>query len=313
MNFGIVTSFTYETIQLPNPAGLWDANKMYSFDKAPEIVQAWHTVQTESLPKDLNIGGFNVYAYVQPYGSWFISDRYVHTAHADASSWPGIFAPFEKIEAVPDTTHINVRPYSNISAEIATSSPYGSRNIYATFTHFPSVELTTKLLEIFQEEVAPIEAVENILPCLILQPLPQNTISLMSKNGGNALGLKPSDGTLVILSIAWSWKNAADDTVVFAAYHKFFERAEAAAKEMGLWHRYKYANYAEASQDVWAGYGEESLERLRKVQREVDPKGVFVKGGLGGAGFKLNVKEEVVAEGGAAEKNEKMTDRKSEL
>jgi hypothetical protein len=40
---------------------------------------------------------------------------------------------------------------------------------------------------------------------------------------------------------------------------------------------------------------------------------VFVKGGLGGAGFKLNVKEEVVAEGDAAETNEKVSDRKSEL
>ena len=311
MNFGIVTSFTYETIPLPNPAGLWDANKMYSFDKAPELIQSWHTVQTESLPKDLDIGGFNVYGYVQPYDSWFVVDRYVHTAHADASSWPEIFAPFEKIDAAPDTTHISVRPHSNITAEIAAITPPGMRNIYATFTHFPSVELTTKLLEIFQEEVAPIKAVEDILPCLLLQPLAQNSVALMSKNGGNALGLKSSDGTLVILSIAWSWKNAADDAVVFAAYLKFFERAEAVAKEMGLWHRYKYANYAEASQDVWAGYGEESLERLRKVQREVDPKGVFVKGGLGGAGFKLNVKE-VVTEGGTAKK-EKATDRKSEL
>ena len=284
---------------------------MYSFDKVPELVQAWHTVQTESLPKDLDIGGFNIYAYVQPYEDWFVIDRYVHTAHADASSWPEIFAPFEKIDAVPDTTHISVRPYSNITAEIAVSTPDGNRNIYATFTHFPSVELTTKLLKIFQEEVAPIKAVENILTCLVLQPLAQNSVALMSKNGGNPLGLKSSDGTLVILSIAWSWKNAADDAVVFAAYRKFFERAEAAAKEMGLWHRYKYANYAEASQDVWAGYGEESVERLRKVQKEVDPKGVFAKGGLGGAGFKLNVKE-VVVEGGAAEK-EKVTDRKSEL
>jgi hypothetical protein len=312
VNFGIVTSFTYETIPLPNPAGLWHANKMYSFDKVPEVIQAWHTVQTESLPKDLDIGGFNIHIYGQAYDSWFVIDHYVHTVHTDASSWPEIFTPFEKIDAVPDTTHISVRPYSNITVDIASFALSGKRNVYATFTYFPSVELTTKLLEIHQEEVTPIKAAEDLLPCLILQPLAQNSVALMSKNGGNALGLKSSDGTLVILSIAWSWKNAADDAAIFAAYHKFFARAEAAAKEMGLWHRYKYANYAEASQDVWAGYGEESLKRLRKVQREVDPKGVFVKGGLGGAGFKLNVKEEVVREGGAAEKAT-VTDQKSEL
>ena len=311
VNFGIVTSFTYETIPLPNPAGLWDGNKMYSFDKAPEIIQLWHTVQTESLPKDLDIGGFNVYGYVQAYDAWVVVDRYVHTAHRDNASWPEIWAPFEKIEAVPETTRVAVRPHSEISIEIGAASPYGTRNIYATFSYRPSTELTAKLVEIFQEEVANIKTVENVLPCLVLQPLAKNTISLMSKNGGNALGIAETDGPLVILSIALAWKNAADDAPCYAAYHKFFERAEAAAREMGLWHRFKYANYAEESQDVWAGYGEENVERLRKIQRDVDPTGVFTKGGLAGVGYKLNVKEESAGEQSGAKG--KVTDKKSEL
>ena len=120
-----------------------------------------------------------------------------------------------------------------------------------------------------------------------MQPLSTNAISLMSRNGGNALGLTPADGPLVITSIAWAWKNAADDAVMYAAYRKFLPEAEDLAKEMGVWHRFKYANYAEASQDVWSEYGEENLKRLkkvqrRKVQRRVDPDGVFVKGGLAG-------------------------------
>ena len=148
-----------------------------------------------------------------------------------------------------------------------------------------------------------------------MQPLATNTIKLMSKNGGNALGLTPSDGPLMIANIAFAWKNAADDNAAYAAYHKFFERAEKVAKEMGLWHRFKYANYAEESQDVWAGYGEESVERLRKVQRSVDPRGVFVKGGLAGVGFKLNVKEGLKGEdaGAGAGASGRLTDRKSEL
>jgi hypothetical protein len=316
VNFGIVTSFTYEIIQLPNPAGLWDGNKMYSFDKAPEIIQLWHTVHTESLPKDLDVGGFNVYGYLQAYGAWFVVDRYIHTAHDNASTWPAIWAPFEKIEGLPDTTRVAIRPYSEISIEIAASSPYGTRNIYATFSYTPSAALDTRLIEIFQEEVEHIKHIEGILPCLVLQPLSTNAISLMSKNGGNALGLTPADGPLVIASIAWAWTNAADDAATYAAYRKFFVRGEAAAKEMGLLHRYRYANYAEASQDLWAGYGEENAARLRKLQREVDPMGVFVKGGLASVGFKLNekVKEEVVGGvKGADGAGERVTDRKSEL
>jgi hypothetical protein len=279
---------------------------MYSFDRVPEIIQAWHTVYTESLAQDLDMGGFNVYGYVQPYDAWFAIDRYVHTSHASNTTWPAIWAPFEKIDAVPDTTRVSIRPYSDIAIEIGAACPYGTRNIYATFSHAPSVEFATKLLEIHQEEVEPIKHIDGVLPTLVFQPLATNTISLMSRNGGNALGLHPSDGPLIICSISWAWKNAADDVAMYTGSRKFLARAEALAKEMGLLHRFKYANYAEESQDVWSGYGEENLKRLRRVQKEVDPMGVFVKGGLAGVGFKLNVK-------GAGGAGEKVKDRKSEL
>ena len=74
------------------------------------------------------------------------------------------------------------------------------------------------------------------------------------------------------------------------------EKAEAEAKRRGLWHRFKYANYAEEGQDVWGGYGDKKW--LVELQRRVDPEGVFAEGGLAGTGFKLgkkglgNVKEE---------------------
>jgi hypothetical protein len=188
-----------------------------------------------------------------------------------------------------------IQPYSNITFEISAQSPYGKRNIYATFSHRPSIDFATKLVELHEEHVTPIKKVEGILPALIMQPLGTNTISLMSKNGGNALGLTPADGPLVILSIAWMWSNAADDAVMNAAAHKFIGEAEHLAKEMGVWHRFKYANYAEAGQDVWGGYGEENLKRLKRVQRHLDPDGVFDEGGLDGVGFKLNVKPDDAA------------------
>lgn len=277
---------------MPNPAGLWDANKLYSFDKVPEISSAWHKIHTESIHKDFDIGGFSAYLYYQAYDMWWVTDRYIHTTHTSAETWPEIFAPFEKIESLPDTTRVSVVPYSNITVELATSSPYGLRNIYGTFTFRPSVELEEKLFVIFQEEVEVVKTIEEVLPVLVLQPFAARSMSHMSKNGGNALGLSEADGPLVILNIAWRWKHASDDAVNYGAYHKFMERGQKVAKEMGLLHRFLYANYADETQDVWAGYGDENLQRLRKIQRQVDPKGIFTKGGLAGSGYKLNVMAE---------------------
>jgi len=44
---------------------------------------------------------------------------------------------------------------------------------------------------------------------------------------------------------------------------------------MGMHHRYLFQNHAFEEQDVFSGYGEKSLKRLRKIRRDVDPDGVF--------------------------------------
>jgi len=52
-------------------------------------------------------------------------------------------------------------------------------------------------------------------------------------------------------------------------------RAVTLGKEMGLHHPYIYQNYAAKHQDVYAGYGSENRKRLREIQKEYDPEGVF--------------------------------------
>lgn len=54
-------------------------------------------------------------------------------------------------------------------------------------------------------------------------------------------------------------------------------RAVALAKEMNSHHRYIYQNYANSSQDVFGGYGEENRETLKMIQEKYDPEGVFTK------------------------------------
>lgn len=67
-------------------------------------------------------------------------------------------------------------------------------------------------------------------------------------------------------------------------------RVKATASSLGVLNRFVYMNYAWAGQaeEVFAGYGEENAARLRRVQGEVDPKGVFTRMGLWRGFMKLN-------------------------
>lgn len=56
---------------------------------------------------------------------------------------------------------------------------------------------------------------------------------------------------------------------------RLLQRSIALAKEMNLYHPYIYQNYADISQDVFAGYGKGNREKMRAVQRKYDPEGVF--------------------------------------
>jgi hypothetical protein len=81
------------------------------------------------------------------------------------------------------------------------------------------------------------------------------------------------------------WSKAEDDNIMHQFGEKVLKRAVEEAKEMGLYRRYVYQNYAAASQDVFGGYGEENWQRLLEIQRRYDPEGVFSR--LQPGGFKL--------------------------
>jgi FAD/FMN-containing dehydrogenase len=79
----------------------------------------------------------------------------------------------------------------------------------------------------------------------------------------------------VVLTVNFQWTNREDDDACETANKNIIDRVTVAAKEAGLYHRYIYQNYANITQDVFAGYGEENREKLRRIQRKYDPEGVF--------------------------------------
>jgi hypothetical protein len=83
--------------------------------------------------------------------------------------------------------------------------------------------------------------------------------------------------SVIVISTSISWSSAADDARILAASRNFISRANATAYAQGLGNRFLYQNYAEQEQDVFSGYGQENLERLREASRKYDPSGVWQK------------------------------------
>ena len=99
------------------------------------------------------------------------------------------------------------------------------------------------------------------------------------------MDISPSDGPLFVVLINPCWSLSQDDSRILGAIEGLMADYRRLATEKGLLHRYIFANYGYYKDEVMAGYGKESLERLRAVSSKYDPEGVFQKGVPGG--FKL--------------------------
>lgn len=59
------------------------------------------------------------------------------------------------------------------------------------------MNIMSDILDIFTAELEPILNISSFLPSLVFQPLQIAVLRNFDKNGGNALGLRESDGPLI--------------------------------------------------------------------------------------------------------------------
>jgi FAD/FMN-containing dehydrogenase len=71
------------------------------------------------------------------------------------------------------------------------------------------------------------------------------------------------------------WTEAADHERMRGFIRRLLSRFRKTAMEMNSYHPYLFQNHAFEEQEVFEGYGEENLNRLRKIRSEVDPEGVM--------------------------------------
>ena len=193
--------------------------------------------------------------------------------YAKAMVNPPIFHEFSSIPYLTSTTRIT--NLTNLVLELNASNPSSFRETWTTATLRNSPVLQSKILDIFVAEISPLTNATGLLPALIMRPITKPTVSHFSKRGGNALGISLSDALLIPMSLTIRWSSPSDDARITAAALRVIDQSVAIAKTMGLDHPFIYQNYASLNQDVFAGYGETNLQRLKEVSRRYDPDGVF--------------------------------------
>ena len=170
-------------------------------------------------------------------------------------------------------------------------SPAGFYNFFGSFTFRIDVGPSLALASIFREEIFSIQGAQGLQVYIVFNPVTVQSISKMSKRGGNALAMKPEDGPLIskfpgfcpsfrlttplVLNINLHWSDNSDEPRMRTFMRRMIARMADAAQARGTHHAYRFQNHAFEEQEIFAGYSVENLGRLRRVCQAVDPDGVF--------------------------------------
>jgi hypothetical protein len=90
---------------------------------------------------------------------------------------------------------------------------------------------------------------------------------------------------MVFLQIVFTFDGAKATLGLEKGLKDIIEVVEELTQSEGVYHPYKYLNFAAWWQDPLGSYGKEQKMRLREVARKYDPTGVFQRQVSGG--FKL--------------------------
>jgi hypothetical protein len=107
-------------------------------------------------------------------------------------------------------------------------------------------------------------------------------------SASNSLGFSPHEAhftNLVFLQIVFTFDGAEASEGFDEGLKDLIEAIEKLTKAEGVYHPYKYLNFAAWFQDPLGSYSREQKKKLRQVARTYDPMGIFQKQVPGG--FKL--------------------------
>ncbi|KAF1982800.1 hypothetical protein K402DRAFT_186026 [Aulographum hederae CBS 113979] len=289
-NFAIVTAFTVRTF----PQGpVYSRQVTYSDNQTETVLDAMYDLFTNpalNSDKNMNYDMYYTFSAAQGFAmagsQWYAGIEAGNASSNAASVSPRVFSELNAIPAL--NSMAQVQPMSRL-----VSGPPGQlglvRHVFTTMTFRPNREVLSEGIEIFRQEINAIKDVPGLAPSFICYPIWDAVIERSTLNGGNALGLAGEQSPLILCFASTGWSNATDDRAVETMSENVINRVSAAAKAKGVYHPFKYINYASHAQapSIYEGYGEENVRRLVEIQKKVDPEGIFTSKGLWNGYLKL--------------------------
>ncbi|KAF3012579.1 hypothetical protein E8E14_004524 [Neopestalotiopsis sp. 37M] len=273
-NFGVVTRIDF---QAHEQGDIWGGVVHYSSDTIPQQLSATANLASADPYDEYASLVVNI-AYTPGVGQ-SVSDTLHYTK---AVEYPDFFKPFTDLPHGNDT--LRTANISNFADEGTANNPNGFRTLLSTTSIGSSQEMLAAAYEAWNQSVQAFGNVTNLQAQLILEPIPQVAYHAAAV-GTNSLGLEGSSGGLIIVGVAVGWADVANDALATRVAQQAIAWIEAKSRELDEHFDYIYLNYAMDWENVIAGYGPETLEKLRDVSRKYDPAGVFQKNVPGG--FKL--------------------------
>lgn len=281
-NFGIVTRFDLAAF----PQGdLWSNLLKFPGAQNQTLLDNFVELANDGLVKDpeahtyfvLGPGrGLGVDKSVDKFG---VLTSLFHSSPPPVNTTPPVFQPYQSVSGASS----NVTMVANTSAmSLVFKEPYGSRKTWwGTTVATTSAPLFHDIVSLYEKWLSnhPAAGDTSFMPFLIFQPISQNIVEQMQKNGGNALGLKPDDGPLMIVHLSITWGDESLDSGIEQKTEEFIHDVEEMAKsrpgptENSSLHRgFVYMNYAGKNQKVLQRYGADNYARLRQTAIKWDPE-----------------------------------------
>ncbi|KJZ77795.1 hypothetical protein HIM_02972 [Hirsutella minnesotensis 3608] len=211
-NFGIVTRFDLESFE---QGGLWANGIVFPGALNKTLIPLFTDLSNKGLVEDQEAHTYFVLSYQPDLRGFVVLTSFYHATPPPVNTTPPVFEPFQSVPGAIS----NVVQLTNISAQSkAIDQPSGSRQTWwDTSVAMTSPDLLQDIVSLYEKLVHKFLAAANetsIATFLVFQPVSQNIIDAMQKNGGNALGLKPEGGPLMIVQITVTWAQKNLDTLI---------------------------------------------------------------------------------------------------
>ncbi|TGJ86546.1 hypothetical protein E0Z10_g2234 [Xylaria hypoxylon] len=172
---------------------------------------------------------------------------------------PKALEPFSDVE--PQINEMKTLRVASLKAltDEGFSGAVANRVIKMTTTVKADTEILEYAVNTFRTALDKLKGAENLLFSITFEPIPVSLIEQSIARGGNPLGLKPSDGPLVVILLYTSWDKPSDDDQVYEVNKEALQEIEAKALDKNVYSPYLYMNYAFPHQDPINSYGSEKI------------------------------------------------------